>query len=481
MYGFEGAFRSEAPVSARWTPFDGQRVKVLVMVPVTRYARSGDAAIAYQVCGDGPLDLLFMTGWISQVEQLWESPALRRLLERLAVFSRLILFDRRGTGLSDNLGGSYTLEQEALDAIAVLDAAGSERAAIFTYGLGGPVGALLAAEHPQRVGALIMYASIARTSWAEDYDWAMTREERAEWTKRTVASWGQPDGPGLAVLAPSMADDPDTVTWFARLQRLAASPSDARVLLDAATDLDVRAELARIRVPTLVLHRSGDTAWDPRHSRYLAGNIPGARLVELDGFDSLPFLGESETIFEEIEEFLTGARVGAQLARALLTVMFTDIVSATARVAELGDTRWRDLLARHDQQVRRELLRFEGREIKTVGDGFLAAFAGPPSRALRCALAITEEASELGVQVRVGVHTGECELIGDDLGGMAVHIAARVCALAGEGEVLVSGTVFGTVVGGPHSFEDRGLHELKGVPGRWPLFALNTPAVPPGL
>ena len=444
-----------------------------MMVPTTRYARSGDATIAYQVTGDGPLDLLFMTGWISQVEQLWESPALRRLLERLSVFSRLILFDRRGTGLSDNVGGFYTLEQETLDALAVLDAAGSERAAIFTYGLGGPVGALLAAEHPRRVGALIMYASIARTTWAEDYDWAMTVQERAEWTERTIATWGQTDGPALPVLAPSMAGDPAMAAWFARLQRLAASPNDARILLSASAELDVRGELARIQVPTLVMHRSQDIAWDPRHSRYLAEHIPGARFVELDGGDSLPFVGESEQIIEEIEEFLTGGRGGAQLARALLTVMFTDIVSATARAAELGDGRWRDLLARHDQQVRRELERFEGREIKTVGDGFLAAFAGPPSRALRCALAITEEARELGVQVRIGVHTGECELIGDDLGGMAVHIAARVCALAGAGEVLVSGTVFGTVVGGPFTFEDRGLHELKGVPVRWPLFALG--------
>ncbi len=443
------------------------------MVPTTRYARSGDATIAYQVTGDGPLDLLFMTGWISQVEQLWESPALRRLLERLSVFSRLILFDRRGTGLSDNVGGFYTLEQDTRDALAVLDAAGSERAAIFTYGLGGPVGALLAAEHPRRVGALIMYASIARTTWAEDYDWAMTVQERAEWTERTIATWGQTDGPALPVLAPSMAGDPAMAAWFARLQRLAASPNDARILLSASAELDVRGALARIQVPTLVLHRSQDIAWDPRHSRYLAEHIPGARFVELEGGDSLPFVGESEQIIEEIEEFLTGGRGGAQLARALLTVMFTDIVSATARAAELGDGRWRDLLARHDQQVRRELARFEGREIKTVGDGFLAAFAGPPSRALRCALAITEEARELGVQVRIGVHTGECELIGDDLGGMAVHIAARVCALAGAGEVLVSGTVFGTVVGGPFTFEDRGLHELKGVPVRWPLFALG--------
>jgi class 3 adenylate cyclase/pimeloyl-ACP methyl ester carboxylesterase len=443
------------------------------MVPTTRYARSGDATIAYQVTGDGGLDLLFMTGWISQIEQLWESPALRRLLERLAVFSRLILFDRRGSGLSDSVGESYTLEQEVCDALAVLDAAGSERAALFTYGLGGPVGALLAADRPERVDALIMYASIARTSWAPDYDWAMTVEDRAQWTEHTLAAWGETDGPGLAVLAPSMADDPALAAWFARLQRLAASPSEARILLTAADQLDVRDTLPRIRVPTLVMHRSQDSAWDPRHSRYLAEHIPGARYIELDGIDSLPFVGDSDAIIEEIEEFLTGGRGGGELARALLTVMFTDIVEATARAAELGDGRWRDLLARHDEEVRKELHRFEGREVKTVGDGFLATFAGPPSRALRCALAITDAARELGVEVRIGMHTGECELIGDDVGGMAVHIASRVNGLAGASEVLVSGTVFGTVVGGPFTFEDRGFHELKGVPGRWPLFALG--------
>jgi class 3 adenylate cyclase/pimeloyl-ACP methyl ester carboxylesterase len=443
------------------------------MVPTTRYARSGDAAIAYQVAGEGSLDVLFMTGWISQVEQLWESHGLRRLLERLAVFGRLILFDRRGTGLSDSVGGPYSVEQEARDALAVLDAAGSERTALFTYGLGGPVAALLAADHPERVGALIMYASIARTSWAPDYDWAMTVEDRAEWTERTVATWGEIGSPALPMLAPTMADDPALAAWFARLQRLAASPSEARILLNAAADLDVREALPRIRVPTLVMHRSGDSAWDHRHSRYLAEHIPGARYVELEGIDSLPFVGDSDAIVEEIEEFLTGGRGGGELARALLTVMFTDIVDATARAAELGDGRWRDLLARHDEEVRKELSRFDGREVKTVGDGFLATFAGPPSRALRCALAITAAARELGFEVRIGVHTGECELIGEDVGGMAVHIASRVNALAGGGEVLVSGTVFGTVVGGPFTFEDRGFHELKGVPGRWPLFALS--------
>jgi class 3 adenylate cyclase len=443
------------------------------MAPVTRYTSSGGASIAYQVTGEGRLDLVFMTGWISQVEHLWESTGLRRLLERLSVFGRLILFDRRGTGLSDGVGEPYTLEQEAQDALAVLDAAGSERAALFTYGLGGPVAALLATQHPERVGALIMYASIARALWAPDYDWAMTREERAEWIDRAVDSWGAADHPGIPVMAPSMADDPALISWFARMQRLAASPGNARELLTAAADLDVRELLPQIHVPTLVMHRNGDTAWDPRHSRYIAEHVPGARYVELEGTDSLPFLGDSDAIVEEIEQFLTGGRAGGEATRALLTVMFTDIVDATPRAAELGDSRWRDLLARHDEDLRKELRHFEGREVKTVGDGFLATFAGPPSRALRCALAITESARALGIELRVGIHTGECELIGDDVGGMAVHIASRVSGLAGGGEVLVSGTVFGTVVGGPFGFEDRGFHELKGVPGRWPLFALR--------
>lgn len=443
------------------------------MVPTTRYARSGDATIAYQVAGEGALDLLFLPGWISQIEQLWEGAAIRRFLERLAVFSRLILFDRRGSGLSDGIDASYTLEHEARDALAVLDAAGSERAALVTYGLGGPVGALLAADRPERVGALIMYASIARTSWAADYEWAMTAEDRAQWTEQTLAAWGETHSPILTVLAPSMAEDPALTAWFARLQRLAASPSAARILLDAAVDLDIREVLPRISVPTLVMHRAGDTAWDPRHSRYLAEHIPGARYVELDGVDSLPFVGDSDAVVEEIEEFLTGARGGGQeLSRALLTVMFTDIVGATARAAKLGDARWRDLLADHDARVREQLARFGGHEVKTVGDGFLVTFAGPPSRALRCGLAITAATRQLGLEVRVGIHTGECELIGEDVGGMAVHIASRINALAGSGEVLVSGTVFGTVVGGPFAFEDRGSRELKGTPGRWPLFAL---------
>jgi class 3 adenylate cyclase len=443
------------------------------MAPVTRYARSGEAGIAYQVAGEGGLDLLFLTGWIAQIEHLWEAPANRRFLERLATFGRLILFDSRGTGLSDRVLDSYTVEQDAQDAIAVLDAAGSERAALFTYAHGGLVGAYLAAEHPERVGALAMYASVARTAWAPDYDWAMRSEDREELLERTIATWGEANAEAMAGWAPSMAEDPSLVDWFARLQRLAASPNEARVILDAMVDLDVRRVLPRIRVPTLVMHRPEELVWDVRHSRYLAEHIPGARYVELQGSDSFPFVGDSDTILEEVEEFLTGVRGGGEMVRALLTVLFTDIVNATARAAELGDRRWRDLLARHDKDVREELVRFGGREVKTVGDGFVATFDGPPSHALRCALAITEAARELGIEVRVGMHTGECELIGEDVGGMAVHIAARVSALAAPGEVLVSGTVFGTVVGGPFTFTDRGFHELKGVPGRWPLFALG--------
>jgi class 3 adenylate cyclase/pimeloyl-ACP methyl ester carboxylesterase len=443
------------------------------MAPITRYARSGEASIAYQVVGEGPLDMLFLPGWISQIEQLWEAPANRRFLERLAAFSRLILFDSRGTGLSDRVLEAYTIEQEVQDAIAVLDAAGSERAAIFTYSVGGLVGAQLAADRPERIGALIMYSSVARTSWAPDYDWALTREEREELAERNISTWGEENSPGMSVFAPSMGEDPALAAWFARLQRLAASPGEMRTIAKARVDLDVRDALPRIRVPTLVMHRPRELVWDVRHSRYLAEHIPGARYIELDGVDSFPFVGDSDAIIEEIEEFLTGVRSGGELERALLTVMFTDIVDATARAARLGDGRWRDLLAQHDERVRLELARFEGREVKTVGDGFLATFAGPPSRALRCALAVTRTARELGVDIRIGMHTGECELIGNDVGGMAVHIASRVGGLAGPSEVLVSGTVFGTVVGGPFTFEDRGFHELKGVPGRWPLFALG--------
>lgn len=441
--------------------------------PVTSYAQSGDANIAYQVAGEGPLDLLFLPGWISQIEQLWQAPALRRFLEQLSSFSRLILFDRRGSGLSDRLPAEQGLEQDELDALAVLDAAGSERSALLAYGLGGLVAARLAADHPRRVGALVMYATMPRTAWAPDYEWALTPDEREAAMETNLAHWGQPESPALAGLAPSAVDDRVLVDWFARMQRLAASPSEARMIFAMMADQDVRDALPRIRVPTLVMHRRDDQSVDPRHSLHVAQNVPGARYVELEGADSFPFLGDSGAVLGEIEEFLTGGRSRAESTRSLLTVMFTDIVDATGHAARLGDGPWRDLLARHDERVRSELLHHGGREVKTVGDGFLAVFEGPPSRALRCVPAVRRAAEELGVALRVGIHTGECELIGEDVAGMAVHIAARVGALAAPGETLVSGTVYGTVVGGPFRFEDRGLHELRGVPGRWPVFSLE--------
>jgi pimeloyl-ACP methyl ester carboxylesterase len=441
------------------------------MPPRTRYAQTGEISLAYQVLGEGP-DVMFLPGWISQVEHVWESPPLRRFLERLATFSRVILFDRRGTGLSDGVGDPPSLEDEVDDAIAVLDAAGSERAALLAYALGGPTAVHMAARRPDRVGALVLYSAAARTTWAHDYDWAPTVEERTALIEVMIEGWGEANR--MKMFSPSLADDPGSVDWFARLERLASSPGNARKMSMATNALDVREELPAIRVPTLVLHRPDEHLWDVRHSQYLAERIPGARAVWLAGEDSFPWVGDSDAILEEIEEFLTGARTGNERERALLTVMFTDICDATSRAGQVGDRRWRDLLAQHDEAVRRELRRYDGREVKTIGDSFLAVWSGPPSRALRCALAIVADVGLLGIDVRIGMHTGECELIGDDVGGMAVHIASRVNGLADAGEVLVSGTVYGTVVGGPFTFEFRGTPELKGVPGGgWPLFALG--------
>ncbi len=441
------------------------------MAPRTQYARSGELSIAYQVVGDGPIDLLFVPGWISHVEHSWEEPALARFFERLSSFSRLILFDRRGTGLSDTLTGPPTREDELEDAIAVLDAAGSERTAILGWGAGGATSALLAARHPERVGALVMYAAIVSTTAAPDYDWTHTREQRDGFIDELVGSWGE--GNRIAAFAPSMEGDQRFRGWLSRMERLAASPGTIRAIFEAASNVDVREVLPTIRVPTLVLHRDRDQAIDVRHSRYVAEKVPGARYVELRGIDSLPWVGDSSSLVDEIEEFLTGGRSRSEPERALLTVMFTDIVGATGHAARLGDSRWRDLLGAHDACVREQLSRFDGREVKTIGDSVLAVFDGVPSRGLRCAKTVVDAVHELGIEVRIGMHTGECELIGDDVGGMAVHIAARIGSMAKADEVLVSGTVYGTVVGAGFDFESRGMHTLKGVRGDWPIFALN--------
>ena len=441
------------------------------MAPRTRYARSGDVNIAYQVHGDGPVDLVLLTGILSNVETFWEETGLSRAFDRLAEFSRLILMDRRGVGMSDRYERLSTAEEDVADVEAVLDAVGSDAAALYGAAGGGADAIRYACARPERTRALILYASFARTTRSPDLPWANTPEERDARIAHLVEHWGE--GANSELLAPSAADDPRVREWFARLERTSLSPGQMQRLSDALTDLDVTDLLPQLRVPTLVMHRTDDALIDVRHSRYMAERIPGARLVELPGRDHLLWIGDAEAIHGEIEEFLTGGRRRMAPDRRLLTVLFTDIVNGTARAAELGDGRWRDLLSQHDSAIRQELDRFGGREVKTIGDGVLAVFDGPPSAAVRCARAVVEAMGGLGVDVRAGLHTGECELIGDDVGGMAVHIAARVCALAGAREVLASGTTYGTVVGSGLGFEDEGYRDLRGVPGRWPIFRLQ--------
>jgi class 3 adenylate cyclase len=440
------------------------------MQPDARYARSGDVNIAYCVVGDGPIDLIFTAGLISHLEVAFEEPGIARFVDRLASFARVIMIDRHGVGLSDPLTGPVSLKEEAKDVLAVLDAVGSERAVLFAYTTGGPLMVQVAASYPERVRGLILYATMARAVAAPDYDWTHTEQEREANIERMLELWGS--GSTLENLAPSAAGDERMRAWLGRMERQAASPGGMRMLARNFAEHDVRHLLATMRVPTLIVHRTGDRLIDVRHSRYLAQQIPGARYVELPGEDSLFSVGDSEALIGEIEEFLTGGRHGAAPARALLTILFTDIVDATPRAARMGDARWRDLLTAHDRAVREEIRRFGGREIKTIGDSFLIGFDGPPSNAVRCARAIVDAVRPLGLEVRAGLHTGECEIMGDDVGGMAVHIAARVSGIAAPCEVLVSGTVYGTVVGCGLSFEDRGYRELKGVPGRWPIFAL---------
>ncbi len=439
------------------------------MAPETRYARSGDLHIAYQVVGEGPIDLVYVPSWISQVEHYWDEPVVAGYFERLASFSRLIMFDRRGSGLSDPVPSAPTLEEQIDDVVAVMDAAVSEQAAIFALLDGGAMAALFAATHPERTNALVLYEAMARMSWAEDYPWAPRREER-EARLREGMNWG--DGSRVAALSPGAAENPRVRAWFARLERLSASPGTAVKLMRMNGEIDVRAVLPSIQAPTLVLHRPDDGLMDVRHSRYLAERIPGARYVELPGAETLVFGSEADGELDEIEEFLTGVRPVRDPERILATVMFSDIVDSTSRAAELGDRRWRDLLDLIDRSIGLELARFRGRTVKSMGDGFLATFDGP-ARAIRCATSIGEVAqAQFGLQIRSGLHTGEIEVIGSDVGGIAVHIGARVGATAAPGEVLVSGTVKDLVVGSGIRFEDRGERELRGVPGQWRLWAV---------
>ncbi len=437
---------------------------------MARYAKSGDLHIAYAVEGDGPIDLVWIPPWISQVEYLWAEPSLERVMARLTQFARVITFDRRGSGLSDPFFGAPTLEDQMDDVLAVMDAAGAESATICGTLEGGPMAALFAATHPERAEALILYATFARATWAPGYEWAWPAELRDHHMEEALEHWGE--GLMAGSVAPSQMVDPAFMEWAGRLERLAASPSTIRRIFQLIGEFDVRDVLPSIRVPTLVMHRSGDSFIKVEHSRYIASKIPGARYVELEGDENMFSLGDWEALVGEVEEFLTGTRHEREPDRMLATVLFTDICESTQRAAEMGDRGWRFLLERHDALFRQALARHRGREVKRTGDGFLATFDGP-ARAIRCAASVTEAMGSLGLQVRAGLHTGELEVMDGDLGGLAVHIASRVMSCAAPNEVLVSGTVKDLVVGSGIDFEDRGEQELRGVPGEWRLYAVN--------
>lgn len=433
-----------------------------------KYARSGDVHIAYRIFGDGPRDIVLIPGTISHVELLWELPSHHHLLKRLTAFARVIVFDKRGQGLSDRVA-EQTLEERVGDVRAVMDAAGSERATIYGWSEGGAMCLMFAATHPTRTSALVLFGSFASI---KNEPWMVTQEVFEKLIARLVTHWGE--GILLRLNAPSRRDDKAFLNWFARIERAAASPGSIRALMSANYDIDVRHLLAAIRVPTLILHRSGDKLVPAAAGRYLSENIPGAKYVELQGSDHMVLDQETQDIIaDQIEEFITGARSHLdEPDRMLATIMFTDIARSTEHAVSMGDARWRELLVEYYAVMRKELTAFRGREINTVGDGALVTFDGP-ARAIRCARSLRENLRRLGLEVRAGLHTGECELISGDVAGIAVHIAARVAAIAKPDEVLVSSTVKDLVAGSGIQFADRGVHTLKGVPGEWRVFAVE--------
>ncbi len=442
-------------------------------VPETRYASSDGVNIAYQVVGSGPFDLVYVPGWVSNIELMWEEPRLASFLERLASFSRLILFDKRGTGLSDAVPDDHlpTLERRMDDVRAVMDAAGSERAALLGHSEGGNMCILFSASFPERTSALVLVGCYAKRSRSEDYPGRRTRRARELEIQETERTWGQIDA--TPALAPSLLGDQAFRQWLNRYLRLSASPRAAAAVLRMNTAIDTRAVLPAIRVPALCIYRTDDPDVQVEEGRYIADRIPGARFVELPGGDHLMWTGDAAAILDEIEGFLTGVRRGPEPDRVLATILFTDVVGSTERVASLGDKAWSELVGRHHAAIRRELERFRGREVDTAGDGFLATFDGP-ARAVRCAVAASEAVAELGLEIRAGVHTGEVELAGAGVRGLAVHVGARIAGLAQAGEVLVSRTVRDLVSGSGIVFQDRGEHALKGVPEPWQVFAVES-------
>ena len=451
-----------SPIQAYGTP---------IARPETRYARSGEVHIAYQVFGEGDLDLVLVPGFTTHVELLWEHEPTARFLEGLASFARVISFDRRGSGLSDPVTDAPTLEQRMDDVRAVMDAAGSERAALVGISEGVPMSILFAATYPQRVRALVCSGGMARSTYAEDYPWATPAEALVEsGVELILPNWG--DGSLIEVSSPSQADNPESRAFYGRMERSTASPGMLTALLQMFLDLDVRDVVPSVHVPALVLHRTRDRLVNVRHGRWLAEHMPNARMVEFEGDDHGFWYEGTEEWLGEVQEFLTGARAAPDADRVLATVLFTDIVDSTRTAADLGDQRWREVLERHQREVREALGRFNGREVKSTGDGFLATFDGP-ARAIHCATAILRSSEASGIGVRAGLHTGECEVMGDDIGGIAVHIAARVSAHAEPRELLVSRTVKDLVAGSGIEFTDRGAHTLKGVPDTWQLYAVD--------
>jgi pimeloyl-ACP methyl ester carboxylesterase len=436
--------------------------------PETRYAKSGDLNIAYQVVGEGPFDLIYVPGWISNVELMWDEPAHAHVLDRLSRFSRLIAFDKRGTGLSDPVPPDRlpTLEERMDDVRAVLDAVDSEQAAVFGFSEGGLMSVLFAATYPERTTALALYGVFAKRIWSADYPWAPKPEEREREIEELERNWAE--RMDLDKLAPSEDDafKDRMATYFRR----SASPGAGAALMRMNTQIDVRDVLPTIQAPTVVLHRKDDLDASVEEGRWIAEQIPGAKFVELPGDAHTLWAGNTDEIVDEIEEFLTGARRGPEPDRVLATVLFTDIVGSTEKASELGDRRWRELLEQHHGLVRRELARYDGRELDTAGDGFFATFDGP-ARAIRAAQSIVGQMRQLGLDIRSGVHTGECERHDGKIAGIAVSAGARVASAAGAGEVLVSQTVKDLVAGSGISFEDRGEHELKGV-GAWRLYSV---------
>jgi pimeloyl-ACP methyl ester carboxylesterase len=437
------------------------------MLPEIKYARSGDVNIAYEVIGDRPIDLVLVHGWVASIEGLHGSPAFEQFIHRLTSFSRVIQFDKRGTGMSDRVTQAATLEERMDDVRAVMDDIGSQRAAVMGISEGGAMSALFAATFPERTSALIMYGAYAqRHSPMTEEDWLIEGERiRREWGSEKEARQT------LAWMAPSLVDDKQQIHWLQRALRIGASPSAVIALDRMINEIDIRQILPTIRVPSLVIHRNGDIAQPVEDGRYLGQHIPNAKYIELPGIDHLPWVGDADAILNEIEEFLTGVRQPLEHNRMLATILFTDIVGSTERAHELGDRKWLELLDQHNALVRKELARFRGLEMDTTGDGFFATFDGP-ARAIRCALAISANVQQLGIQIRAGLHTGECELLGHKVGGIAVHIGARVMAHSGANEVLVSSTVKDLVAGSGIKFVERGVHELKGVPDEWHLYAV---------